>query len=85
MAVVGKAVYRPSGNVLRIDASHVEASTAVTLAFSRVPPPMGYPVVLPPQARMAKPRKAGVAAFFGTWPGEETDEELLRAVREVRG
>lgn len=26
----------------------------------------------------------GVKAFFGTWPGEETDEELLEQLAEVR-
>lgn len=27
----------------------------------------------------------GVAAFFGIWPGDETDEELLAMLRELRG
>ncbi len=26
----------------------------------------------------------GVAAFFGTWPGDETDEELLAALWAIR-
>ncbi|NBW21742.1 MAG: DUF551 domain-containing protein [Caulobacteraceae bacterium] len=26
----------------------------------------------------------GVKAFFGKWPGDETDEELLTMLREVR-
>ena len=26
----------------------------------------------------------GVAAFFGTWPGDETDEELLAMLKEIR-
>lgn len=29
------------------------------------------------------PGKAGVAAFFGTWPGEETDAELLAALKAI--
>jgi len=29
-------------------------------------------------------RKSGVSAFFGIWPGDETDEELLAAVRAIR-
>lgn len=29
--------------------------------------------------------KGGVAAFLGTWPGEETVAELEAALREVRG
>lgn len=26
---------------------------------------------------------SGVAAFFGTWPGEETDDELLDALQAI--
>lgn len=26
---------------------------------------------------------SGVAAFFGTWPGDETDEELLRLLKDI--
>jgi len=26
----------------------------------------------------------GVSAFFGTWPGDETDEELLAALEAIR-
>jgi len=34
-------------------------------------------------AREGKEKK-GVAAFFGKWPGAETDEELLAAVDDLR-
>jgi len=27
---------------------------------------------------------SGVSAFFGTWPGDETDEELLDALEAIR-
>jgi len=27
---------------------------------------------------------SGVAAFFGTWPGGESDEDLLAALDEIR-
>lgn len=29
-------------------------------------------------------KKRGVAAFFGTWPGDETDHVMDALVREVR-
>lgn len=28
--------------------------------------------------------KRGVSAFFGTWPGEETDSQLDALLREIR-
>jgi hypothetical protein len=34
---------------------------------------------LPPQAE-----GTGVSAFFGTWPGDESDEELLDALEAIR-
>ena len=35
-------------------------------------------------AEPADPPVAGVAKFFGTWPGDETDAELLGALDEIR-
>lgn len=29
-------------------------------------------------------QKPGIKAFFGSWPGDETDEELLEALKELR-
>jgi hypothetical protein len=36
-------------------------------------------------AERSEPAPGGVAAFFGTWPGDETDEELQAQLNEVRG
>jgi hypothetical protein len=33
--------------------------------------------------RGCDPEKKGVAAFFGTWPGDETDEEIQKALDEI--
>jgi hypothetical protein len=30
------------------------------------------------------PAKSGISKFFGTWPGDETDEQLLGALSEIR-
>jgi hypothetical protein len=82
--VLGKAIFRPSGSLLRIDASGVETGEGQPSLFSKVP-----------QARNACPQlvrnktndiqKRGVAAFFGTWPGEETDQDFDAMVKELRG
>lgn len=83
VVVVGKAIYRPSGSVLRIDAQHLEESSGEAAMFSRVPPPLSRRPATG-RSRMES-SKAGVAAFFGTWPGDETDEELLAALKDMRG
>ena len=39
------------------------------------------PVFVP----MPQDETSGVAAFFGTWPGDETEEELLALLTEIDG
>jgi hypothetical protein len=81
ITVFGKAVYRPSGTLLRIDAQELLNSTEGKAAFGFVPAALGSN---PRSERKPQTAKAGVAAFFGTWPGDETDDDLLAALGEMR-
>jgi len=81
ITILGKAVYRPSGLVLRVDASEILPTIEGRKAFSRVPPPLSCS--RPPERRLHT-AKTGVVSFFGTWPGEESDHELLQALEEIR-
>ncbi len=81
ITVFGKAIYRPSGSLLRIDAQEILDTTEGRAALSSLPE------ALSPRPRMEKTLQAlrgGVAAILRTWPGEETDEELLAALGELR-
>jgi hypothetical protein len=40
--------------------------------------------VIPGRMHARNAKKQGVAEFFGTWPGDETDAELDALVIEVR-
>ena len=82
ITALGKAIYRPSGTLLRIDASEILAVEYGRQAFTKIPPSLTQS--RKPERRMQS-AKAGVAAFFGSWPGEESDRELLKALEEVRG
>ena len=82
ITVLGRAVYRPSGSLLRIDAQEILDTTEGKRAFSLVPKALGKEIRL---ERKAQTAATGVAALFGTWPGEETDRDLLAALRELRG
>ena len=82
VTVYGKAVYRPSGRLLRIDADEIVPATDKDRFFAKIPhgiPPSG-------DARRAtreQPAKRGIAAIIGKWPGEETDEEVEAALRRL--
>jgi len=84
VVVVGKAVYRPSGSLLRIDAQAVAAGTGESKLFFRVPPPIEHRLATV-RYRFGEQARRGVPGFFGTWPGEESDEELLGMLKEMRG
>lgn len=81
ITIFGKAVYRPSGNLLRIDAQEILDTVEGRSAFSVVPPALTHRLKLD---RKIQDSRNGVSAFFGTWPGDETDEELLAALGEMR-
>jgi hypothetical protein len=81
ITVFGKAIYRPSGSLLRLDAEEIVDTVEGRLAFSSIPEALSKPFRT---ERKLQTGKTGVAAFFGTWPGEETDEDLLTALRELR-
>jgi hypothetical protein len=77
ITIFGKAVYRPSGTLLRIDAQEILDTVEGRSAFSVVPPALTH---RPKLDRKVQTAKNGVAAFFGSWPGDETDDELLAAL-----
>lgn len=81
ITIFGKAVYRPSGSLLRIDAQEIADTTEGREAFSSIPEALSKTNRV---ERKPQSSRSGVAAFFDTWPGEETDAELLTALGELR-
>lgn len=81
--VLGRAVYRPSGSVLRIEARAVAEGEGQPRLFEKVPAPRRS---RPPVVRF-KPGEARswLDSFFGKWPGDETAEELEVMLRRIRG
>jgi hypothetical protein len=80
--VLGRAIYRPSGRLLRIDATEMKPATDDERFFSKVPSPRQVRIdakaLLRPTAL-----KNGVSAIFGKWPGDETDEQVEAALKEI--
>ncbi len=81
ITILGKAIYRASGSLLRLDASEILTTTEGRNVFSTVPLPFASSRRIDGKLQTSK---SGVTAFFGIWPGQETDSDLLAAVAEIR-
>lgn len=80
VVVTGDAVFRPSGQVLRIENAHVEIASAQDVAIWSAEP---KPVAAAFDVRsLRKPQgsRSGLNAIFGKWPGEETDDDVAAAL-----
>ena len=80
--ILGKAIYRPSGRLLRVDAEEMTSAAADDTFFSKIPKPSrqkldGREIV------REQSHKSGLAAIIGKWPGDETDEEIEAALQEL--
>ncbi len=75
--IEGLAVFRPSGRLLRIDADAIGAAGEGDAYFSALPLPdaMDYTAAV-----RTRPGASPYKDLLGMIPGEETDEEFLRAV-----
>lgn len=82
VVIEGKAVFRPSGSLLRVDASAIAEASATDSFFRRVPQ-----AALGSDTERLMRLKAGEASPYGRIlghiPAEETDEEFLAAVEAM--
>jgi hypothetical protein len=83
VVVSGMARFRTSGKLLRVDAEHIGLARESDALWEKQPAPR--PSRSDPVARhVPQDEKTGVSAFLGTWPGDESDEELLAALKAIR-
>jgi hypothetical protein len=80
--ILGKAIYRPSGRLLRVDAESVEQTNDTGSFFSAVPRPIRRTLDVRDIVH-DQSQKMGVAAIIGKWPGDETDEQILEALKSL--
>jgi hypothetical protein len=80
--VVGKAVYRASGRLLRVDAARISAGEREPAIWSRMPEPGAGRL---DTSRLRRPQgpRSGMAAIMGHWPGDESDEEIEAALEKL--
>lgn len=80
--VLGTAIYRASGRLLRIDADIVRPGEGEPQIFSQMPSPPGTKIDVV-KLRKSQGPKSGINAIIGKWPGDETDEELTAILEEL--
>jgi hypothetical protein len=83
--VLGRAVYRPSGRLLRIDAAGIEDGAGASPLFSKIPQPQTMRPSASGRWKVSETGRRGVPAFFGTWPGDETDADMDMLLKDIRG
>ena len=80
--VLGSAVYRPSGRLLRIEADEVRTGIGEASIFSRLPRSPHEQLDRGKLQQQQGPR-SGMAAIAGAWPGDETDSEIEAALEPM--
>ncbi len=81
--ILGKAIYRPSGSLLRIDAHAIEHGEGQPSIFSRISPSLSRRI---PQTRRVGQGQGwdSLSSYFGGWPGGETDEQWNEMMLELK-
>jgi len=78
----GEGIFRPSGALLRIDADAIASATPTDTAFAQLPLAVAKPErIRPARSRASEP--SPYAAFIGSVPSEESDEEFAAAVEAI--
>jgi hypothetical protein len=84
VVVDGEASFRLSGKVALITATHIQVATDQDQVFEYLPRPRPRSLAdLQPRV-LPQAGTNGMAQVFGQWPGDETDEELLAALKELK-
>lgn len=80
VVVSGVLHYTPSGAVRTLIVESIGEASSADKLFAELPP-----VATTMQLDLVSPQgpSTGVNAYFGTWPGDESDDQLLRATRET--
>ena len=80
--VLGRAVYRAAGHVLRIEADEIQPATDRDRFFVTLPRPRRRRLDMRDSLR-EQGHKKGVGAILGQWPGDETDDAIEQALEEM--
>lgn len=82
VTVYGRAVYRPSGRLLRIDADEIVPPSTGDRFFTTIPHGTPQEDSLRRSIKDQALRR-GLSAIIGHWPGDETDEQVQEALHHL--
>lgn len=74
------AVFRPSGTLLRIEAGGMEEAATEDAYFSKMPSPAPGKIDIR-AIHQTQAANTGLSAIYGRWPGDESEAELLAALK----
>jgi hypothetical protein len=77
IVVEGNATFRPSGEASRIEVESVFPSGPGDVIWAK------FPKVESGTRSRQSVAPIGLDAFFGKWPGDETDDEIARGLRDL--
>ncbi|MDZ4835159.1 MAG: hypothetical protein SGJ27_15390 [Candidatus Melainabacteria bacterium] len=82
VTVDGTAIFRPSGCLLRLEASTITPARDIDLEiWSEVPTPSFKNELR--ELNQSQGPKTGLNKLWGQWPGEETDEQVREALQTL--
>lgn len=82
VVVEGTAKFRASGRLLRLEADWISAAEGDLRLWAAPPRPL-FAALGPTEFTYAQGPRSGASAIFGKWPGDESDEEVEAALREI--
>lgn len=83
VAVSGVGHFKPSGALRVIEADGVVPASEGDLAVFAAVPTSLEATIDPRTLRVPQGPRTGIDAIFGQWPGDESDEEILRILDEL--
>ena len=82
VTISGTAHFRPSGSLLRVDADSVQLAAGDVSLWAQPPTPLLH-VEKTTDLHRIQGSRSGVSAIFGKWPGDEDDDAIEEALREL--
>ena len=82
VVLVGTAAFRRSGAPLRLEAEALELATDRDVQMWSVAPKPLLTAQSMRELRVEQTRKQGLAKILGTWPGDETEEQIRLALEQ---